>query len=198
MFKSAFRIMIAAGVTGIALYPGAASAGMLRPAMLAYSSSNAPAGGDPDTIVTFTVSVGALSMTAPASANLASAAPGDTATGALGSVTVTDDRALLSAAWNVTAAETDWARVGGTGSSAEIIPAADATYDPSTITTTGTITATAASTPPIMLANGAVPVVDGTAGVGNNTATWDPTMAVAIPAGTVGGDYTGTLTQSVS
>lgn len=40
--------------------------------------------------------------------------------------------------------------------------------------------------------------MNGTAGVGENTATWNPTIAVAIPAAAVGGDYTGTLTQSVT
>ena len=200
MFTSVFRILTASVVAGIALSPGAASAAMLRPAALAYSSSSTPSGGDPDTTVTFTVTVGLLSMTAPASANLATGtgAPGTTISGALGNMVVTDDRALLTAAWTVDAAETDWALVGGGGTTAEIIPAGDATYNPGDITTTGVITAAAASTPPIALANGAVPVVAGTAGIGNNTATWDPTVAVAIPAGQVGGDYTGTLTQSVS
>jgi hypothetical protein len=196
MFISVFRILAAAFAMGIALSPGAASAAMLHPAALAYSSSSAPPAGDPDTIVTFTVTVGMLSMTVPGSANLSSAAPGGIASGSLGAVTVTDNRALLSAAWIVTAAETDF--LTGTHTPAETIPAADASYDPGTITTHGTITAAAASAPPIALANGAVPVVDGTAGVGDNSATWDPTIAVAIPANAVGGNYTGTLTQSVS
>jgi hypothetical protein len=200
MFTSVFRILSAAVVVGIVLAPGAASAAMLRPAAPTYSSSNTPAAGDPPTTVTFTVTTGMLSMTVPDSANLSTGtgAPGTTISGALGNVTVTDDRALLTAAWTVTAAETNWHRVGGTSTPAEIIPASRATYDPGDITTTGTITAAPDSTPPIALGNGAVAVVQGTAGIGNNTATWDPTIAVAIPAGTVGGDYTGTLTQSVA
>jgi hypothetical protein len=198
MFTSAFRILTAAAVTGIALAPGAASAAALRPAALTYFSSSTPAGGDPDTTVTFAVTTGALTMTAPTSANLGAGAPGTTISGLLGSITVTDDRALLTAAWTVAASETDWLLVGGGNTSAETIPAADATYDPGDITTTGTITAAAASTPPIALANGATPVVAGTAGVGDNTATWNPTIAVAVPAGAVGGDYSGTLTQSVA
>jgi len=198
MFTSVFRILTAAVVMGIALAPGAASAAMLRPAAPTYFLSNTPAGGDPDTTVTFTVTTGALSMTAPGSANLASAAPGGTASGLLGAVTVTDDRALLTAAWTVTAAATNWTRVGGTGGPQEIVPASGATYDPGDITTVGTITVAADTTPPIALSNAAVAVVDGTAGVGDNSATWNPTIAVAIPADTVGGDYTGTLTQSVA
>ena len=33
---------------------------------------------------------------------------------------------------------------------------------------------------------------------GNNTASWNPTVAVHVPAQAVGGTYDGTLTQSVS
>jgi hypothetical protein len=193
MFTPVFRILTAAVVTGIALSPGAASAVALRPAALSYWSSNTPSGGDPDTTVTFAVTTGALSMTAPVSANLGSGAPGTTITGALGAVTVTDDRALLAASWTATASSSDFTTGGGTP--AETIPVTDATYTPGTITTTGTITATGT---PITLAHGAATVVAGTAGVGDNTATWNPNIAVAVPASAVGGDYTGTLTQSVA
>jgi hypothetical protein len=106
---------------------------------------------------------------------------------------VTDDRALLSASWTVTAASTDWTTGGGTP--AETIPATDAGYDPGSITTTGTITATGTS---ITLSNTAAPVVTGTDGVGDNTASWNPTISIAVPAAAVGGTYAGTLTQSVS
>jgi hypothetical protein len=198
MYTSVFRILTAAAATGIALSPVAASAAVLHPAALADSSSSTPSAGDPDTTITFTVTTGLLSMTAPTSANLTTGtgAPGTTISGSLGSVTVTDDRAALSPDWTVLASETDWTTGGGT--SAETIPATDATYDPGDFTTVGTISVAAASTPPIALANTTVPVVLGTAGVGDNSATWDPTIAVAIPAFAVGGDYTGTLAQSVS
>jgi hypothetical protein len=132
-------------------------------------------------------------MSAPVSVNLGSGAPGTTISGALGPVTVTDDRALLSATWTATASATDWTTGGGTGP--ETIPAADVGYDPGSITTTGTITATGTS---ITLSGTATPVVTGTSGVGDNTATWDPAVAVAVPAAALGGVYTGTLTQSVS
>jgi hypothetical protein len=193
MFTPVFRILTAAVVMGIALSPGAASAVALRPAALSYWSSNTPSGSDPDTTVTFAVTTGALSMTAPVSANLGAGAPGTTITGALGAVTVTDDRALLAATWTATASATDWTTGGGTP--AETIPVTDTTYTPGTITTTGTITATGT---PITLAHSAAPAVTGTAGVGNNTATWNPAIAVAVPASAVGGTYTGTVTQSVA
>ncbi len=106
---------------------------------------------------------------------------------------MTDDRALLTAAWTATASSTAFTTGGGTPD--ETIPATDATYGPGTITTTGTITATPTE---ITLDGEPQTVVAGTAGVGNNTASWDPTLAVAVPAAAVGGVYTGTLTQSVA
>jgi hypothetical protein len=191
MIKSAFSILAAAAATGIALIPGIASAAPAVPAVLANSSTLGS--GDPNTVVTFSVTTGALSMTAPPTAALGSGAPGTTITGALGAVAVTDDRALLTASWTATASSTNWTT--GSGTPAETIPATDVGYNPGSITTTGTITATGT---PITLANTPAPVVTGTAGVGNNTASWNPNIAVAVPAAAVGGTYTGTLTQSVA
>lgn len=141
------------------------------------------------TTVTVTVTSGALSISVPVSTNLGSGAPGTTVSSAMGPITVTDDRALLSASWTVTVSSTDFANGSST------IPATDFGYDPGTITTTGTITVTGT---PITLSNSAQPAVTGTAGVGNNTASWDPTLSVAVPASAVGGVYTGTVTNSVS
>ncbi|MER7584158.1 hypothetical protein [Kitasatospora sp. NPDC097691] len=149
----------------------------------------ATADSDPSTTVTFTVTSGALSLSVPASATLGSGAPGTTISAPIGPCTVTDDRALLSASWTVTAAETDFA------SGSSTIPATDATYTVGTVTTTGTITATATN---VTLSNSAQTVLTGTAGVGDNTASWNPTVAVNVPASAVGGTYTGTLTQSVA
>ena len=48
------------------------------------------------------------------------------------------------------------------------------------------------------LSGSAQVVLTGSAGVGDNTASWDPEIAVSVPASAVGGVYAGTLTQSVS
>ena len=193
MVRTAFRVVLAAtAVTAIGLAPGVASAATAGPSVLAYSSAG-PSGGDPDTTVTFTVTVGGLTMTAPTSANLGSGAPGTTITGSLGPVTVTDARALLTASWTVTASSTAWTTGGATP--AQTIPATDVGYNPGAITPTGTITATGT---PITMSGAAQTVVTGTAGVGNNTATWNPALSVAVPAAAVGGLYTGTVTHSVS
>jgi hypothetical protein len=87
---------------------------------------------------------------------------------------------------------TDWTTGGRTP--AETIPAADATYAPGPVTVTGTVTPTPAT---ITLAGSAQPVTSAS-GTGDNTATWDPTITVAVPTTAVGGLYTSTLTQSVS
>lgn len=187
---------MAAGVA-IAIATGLAPAAAIAatpPSVTSTAAGNSPPGpGDPDTTVTFEVNVGELSMTAPASSNLGSGDPGTTISGALGSVSVTDDRAALDASWTVTASSTDFTTGGGTP--AETIPATDATYDPGVITTTGTVTATGSS---ITLSGTPQTVVTGSDIVGDNTATWNPTVAVAVPASAVGGAYTGTLTQSVA
>jgi hypothetical protein len=192
MARTALRVLAAASaVAGLALTPGIASAataaGSAGPAALAHSST--PSGGDPDTTVTFTVTVGALSMTAPTAANLGSGAPGSTISGPLGTVTVTDARALPSAAWTVTASATDW--TSGTAT----IPAGDANYDSGFISSTGTITTTGTD---ITLSGTPQTVVTGTAGIGDNTTSWNPTISVLVPGSAVGGLYTDTLTHSVS
>jgi hypothetical protein len=136
-----------------------------------------------------------LSITAPASVDLGSGLPGGKIDGALGTVTVTDDRALLAAAWTATANATDWALTGGGGTGPEIIPAGDVTYDPGLVTKTGTITVTPFT---ITLSHTAQTVVTGTAGIGNNTASWDPNLEVSVPPAAVGGAYSATVTDSVS
>jgi len=147
------------------------------------------------TSVTFTVTVGALSITAPISSNLGSGAPGTTiGPTAIGPVTVTDNRAALGAVWTATASSTDFTTGGGTGP--ETIPATDATYTAGTVTATGTVSA--AAQPAFALSGAPQTAVVGTGINGNNTATWNPTISVAVPASAVGGIYTATLTHSVS
>ncbi|MFD8756002.1 hypothetical protein ACFV0O_34255 [Kitasatospora sp. NPDC059577] len=149
----------------------------------------AGAAADPSTTVSFTITSGALSMSVPVSAALGSGAPGTNIGAPIGAVSVTDDRALLSAAWTVTASATDFANGPST------VPASDATYSVGAVTTTGTITATPTN---ITLSNSPQTVVTGSSGVGDNTATWDPTVSISVPASAVSGSYSGTLTHSVA
>jgi hypothetical protein len=184
----------ATAVIGAALSPAAASAATAGPVMHAgQAAANVRAGSDPGTTVTFAVTSGLLTLTAPTAASLGSGAPGSTISGPLGTVTVNDNRALLNASWTVTASSSNFTT--GTGTPAETIPAGDATYAPGTVTTTGTITVTPSS---ITLSNSPQTVMTGSSGNGDNSASWDPTVAVAVPSAAVTGTYTATLTHSVS
>jgi hypothetical protein len=174
--------IVAAGLT-----PTAGWAATTSPA------ASGPAAGDPSTAVTFAVTTGALAMTVPATMNLGAGAPGDTISGEMGLVTVTDNRALLSAAWTVTAAATNFTT--GNATANEIVPATELTYNPGVVDHTGTITIAKTT---ITMSNSAQTVVTGTAGVGNNDASWTPLISLTIPDAAVGGAYTGTITQSVA
>jgi hypothetical protein len=168
------------------------------PAAAAASSQSqraATAGADPPTSTSFTVTNGALTMSVPTSVDLGSGTPGTTiGPTAFGPVTVTDNRASLTASWTATVSSTDF--LTGAGTAAETIPATDATYTTGTVSKTGTITVT--STGAVTLAGIPQTVVAGTAGVGDNSATWNPTIAVAVPSAAVAGLYTATVMHSVS
>jgi hypothetical protein len=194
MRKSVGLALSAAAVIGVALAPAAASAATGGPVMRAAQAAGAArAGSDPSTTVTFAVTSGLLTLTAPTAASLGSGAPGSTISGPLGTVQVTDNRALLNASWTVTASSSNFTT--GTATTAETIPVGDATYAPGTVTTTGTITVTPSS---ITLSNSPQTVMSASSGNGDNTASWNPTVAVAVPTAAVTGTYTATLTHSVS
>jgi len=152
-----------------------------------------------DTTTTFTVSTGALTISVPATASLSNAAPGTSATGALGTVTVSDLRANLVAAWTATAASSDFTT--GAAAPAETIPATDVSYwsGAATATTgTGTFTPGQAAVGDAVAIDTAQTAFALTDGVGNNTAAWNPHVIVAVPAQAVAGLYTGTITHSVA
>jgi hypothetical protein len=186
-----------ATVAGIMLAPTAAFAAsdgsVARQIGHSASRWNVEAGFDPSTTVTFAITSGALTMTVPGAANLGSTAPGVDISAQLGAVSVQDNRALLTAAWTVTAA--DSAFTTGTATPAETIPASALSYSPGSITTSGTITATGTN---ITMSGTPATVVAGSSGVGNNSAAWNPTITVDVPASAVFGTYTGTVTHSVS
>jgi hypothetical protein len=165
------------------------------PAAAATSSRSARAGSDPPTSTSFTVTNGALTISVPISVNLGSGNPGTTiGPTAFGPVTVTDNRASLTASWTATVSSTDF--LTGAGTPAETIPAGDATYTTDAVSTTGKITVT--PTPSVILSGSPQTVVAGSAGVGDNSATWDPTITIAVPSAAVAGLYTGTVMHSVS
>jgi hypothetical protein len=193
MKKSKFCALSAAAVIGLALTSTAASAAVMSPAL---PSNSVP------TTVTFTVGSGLLTITAPDAVSLGTATgttdtglPGSTVHGTMGDTVVTDNRALLDATWTATALSTTFTT--GTSTPDEIIPVAAASYDPGAITETAGNFLSAPVGTPITLSGTPQTVVAANAD-GDNVATWDAALAVAIPSTAVLGLYTGTLTQSVS
>jgi hypothetical protein len=147
---------------------------------------------DTDTI-SIPVVIGVLSITAPASADLGTATPGGTASGQLGVVQVTDDRAGV-AGWTATVSATDF--ITGAGRPAETIPVADVQYLIAGLATTGSATFTPTSG--TVLSGTAQAVVTATNVDGDNSASWNPQIQVSVPPGAVWGTYAATITHSVS
>jgi len=149
----------------------------------------APAGAAfaADTTTTFTVSGGALGISAPTSAGLGTGAAAGTLTAQLGAVTATDTRGALGAGWTAAAASTVFASsVTGAAS------ITTATYSSGLATgTTGTaVFLQGQTTTPAALSSTAVTAYSASATVGNNSATWNPTIVVSIPAQAIAGTYT--------
>ncbi|RLP96094.1 hypothetical protein EAD89_00260 [Micromonospora sp. BL4] len=152
-----------------------------------------------DTIVTLTVdAAGGLSITVPATANIGHGVEGSTVSGQLGPVTVLDQRGSLTPNWTATVISTDF--VTGGGSSGETIPNINVLYWSGSATATaggGTFTPGQQTAAQQQIINVPRTAFSHTGGTGNNFATWNPTLVVNIPDGTVGGTYTGTVTHSV-
>jgi uncharacterized repeat protein (TIGR01451 family) len=161
---------------------------------VAPGSNCLPGSSDPRCSASIPVVLGVLSITAPAAADLGSAAPGGTASAGLGSVQVTDQRAGL-AGWTATISATDFTTGGGTA--AETIAVHDVLYLISGFTsTTGSATFTRA--PVTDLSGTAQAVVTATNVHGANSATWNPVIKVSVPSRAIMGTYSATITQSVS
>lgn len=140
---------------------------------------------------TFTIAGGALTVSVPASAALSNAGTGAVSvTGALGTVTVTDNRGS-TAGW---VASTSSSSFTGTGLSN--IANSAVTYAP------GLVTAFSGVVTPVPGLGGAMgapqTAFSGTVAVGNNAVSWNPTVTVALPSSVLAGTYTGTVTHSVA
>lgn len=154
-----------------------------------------------DTTVTFEILAGTLDIDGPATADLGSGAAGATINGQLGPVTVTDGRAAADASWGATVTSTVF-QTGGGIPTETVLPAQIGYWSGPATATTGTGTFTpgqvnAAAAEPL---DATVPATafTHTGGTGNNTATWNPTLAVDVPLASQAGIYTGTVTHSVA
>lgn len=152
------------------------------------------------TTTTFTLATGTLSISAPASSDLGTGSTGaGTLSAQLGGVTVTDNRGALLGTWTASVSSTDFTTGGATAN--ETIAKGQVTYWSGLATATS---GTAVFTPGQATALNAQALsasrtAYGAASiVGNNSATWNPTLTVNVPAAAVAGTYTGTVTHSVA
>ncbi len=152
-----------------------------------------------DTVTTFTLTAsGGLAITAPASTVLASAVAGGPAVSSpLGNVTATDSRGALAATWTATVSATNFT----TSAPIQTVPNASVGYWSGLATAT---TGTAVLTPGQLTALLAQPLsatltaYSAASTVGNNSATWAPTLVVTPPADSVVGTYSGAVTHSLA
>jgi hypothetical protein len=157
----------------------------------------APAGAA-DTVATFSITAGGLAVTVPsgtvALSGATAAAGSSSVAGTLGSVSVADTRGALVATWTTTFSST--AFTTGGASADETVALANISYASGTVSKTGTGTAVP-NVGTAMSALAAARVVT-FAGIGNNTASWNPTLTFTLLGSQVAGTYTGTVTHSVA
>ena len=164
--------------------------------LAAFVPATANAATSGSTPVTFTLTGGAISLSVPsATATLTGGAlsvAGSSVTGTLGTTTVDDARGLAVVTDTVTMSSSDFSD----GAGHTVTAAGNATGFSGVATPTGTgIPAPTATGQDLSGAGSTILTV---AIVGAGGATYNPTVTVAIPAGSVAGTYTGTITQSVS
>ena len=153
------------------------------------------------TTTTFTLTGGAISITVPGSTvNLGSVSvAAGTITGQLGAVTVNDLRGLLSGGW--TSSVTASKFTTGAGTAAETVAATNVDYWSGAATATsglGTLLGSQLSAGLAIVVNAAQTAFTGGSLIGNNSASWNPTLIVTIPGSSVVGTYTGTVTHTVA
>jgi hypothetical protein len=152
-----------------------------------------PASAD-TTTASVTVTGGTLTISAPAAAgslgSIANSVSGGTINGSLGQVQVNDARsAAAGSGWVASVISTAF-----TPSAGPTIAASQVSYSAGTIVKTGTATYTAND--PTNL-TGVSAAVTATGITGDNSATWNPTIHVAVAGGTIATTYSAIITHSV-
>lgn len=147
------------------------------------------------TPMTVTITGGALEITVPAGpvvlGSIVNTVEGGNVSGQLGVVQVSDARsAVAGSGWVASAISTAFTPPAGPAVAASAV-----SYSAGTITKVGTATYTAND--PAGL-TGVSPVVTATGITGDNSATWNPTIIVAVPGGMAAGVYSATITHSVT
>lgn len=144
------------------------------------------------TPATFTLTAGALSISVPtASVGLGtqiSATSSTTISGLIGVVTVSDQRGGTTT-WTASAISTAFTPPAGPAD-----PASNVSYSAGTVTVSSAVVATVVAAPNLTALS---TVVTGSS-TGVSTASWNPTIAVVVPANFAPGVYSATITQSVA
>ncbi len=161
-------------------------------ALATSGSANADTTGG--TGATITIIGGSLSITVPTGSvdlgSLVNTVGGGTVAGPLGVVTVEDARsAVAGSGWVASVISTAFTPPAGPALAASAV-----SYEAGAITKVGTATYT--SNDPSNL-TGVSAAVTATGITGDNSATWNPTLTVAVPGGTAAGVYSATITHSV-
>ena len=154
----------------------------------------APTASAETTSATVEVTGGALTITVPADAGSLGSRPntvdGGTISGSLGAVQVNDARsAAAGSGWVASVISTAF-----TPPSGPAIAASAVGYTVGSIVKVGTATYTANNPPNL---TGVAPAVTATAITGDNSATWNPTINVAVPGGMAANVYSATITHSL-
>jgi hypothetical protein len=158
---------------------------------LAVPAAASPPGA---TGATITITGGTLAISVPSAAvdlgTRADTVGGGTISGQLGSVQVTDARsAAAGSGWVASVISSAFTPPAGPA-----IPASNVSYTTGPITKVGTATYTADDPADL---TGVAPAVTASGITGDNSATWNPTINVAVPGGMAAGVYTATITHSV-
>ena len=169
----------------------AATTGLLTLGIAGPASADTTGGS----AATVTVQGGSLSITVPTDAgNLGTrinTVSGGTISGPLGAVQVSDARsAAAGSGWVATVIATAFTPPAG-----PTIAASAVSYTAGPITKVGTATYTANNPGNL---TGVSSAVTATGITGDNSATWNPTINVAVPGGMAAGVYSATITHSVA
>lgn len=147
-----------------------------------------------DTTSSITITGGFLTITAPTAAgslgSVENSVGGGSVSGQLGQVQVEDARSpAAGSGWVASVISTAF-----TPSAGPAIAASAVSYSAGAITKVGTATYTANDPQSL---TGVAPAVTASGITGDNSATWNPTITIAVPGGTASGTYTATITHSV-
>ncbi|MEV0151940.1 MULTISPECIES: hypothetical protein [unclassified Nonomuraea] len=181
---------------------GAASVAAALTVAPAAQATTCPASTTCPTTVTFTVtSADGLTITVPTpTVNIGSGTPGTQISGSLGTVTVSDQRAALNATWVASVIAGSGGFTTGGGTTPETIPTSAVLYwsGPATAATGGVPTPGQLNAAAAQSLDVSRTAFSKTSGSGDNSAAWNPTIVINVPAQAVAGTYTGTVSHSVA